>query len=110
MISKNDWQHKLLLSDLPLHLRGMGCIMAEYADGTTGEHIHPGLARLERECHVNPKTAIRNIAQLVKSGWLVKTYDARTGPEREYTNEYRLTIPSDHVTWLDEIEIEERGL
>jgi hypothetical protein len=93
-ITANEWRDLLLKSGLPLHAKGFGCILAGYADWNTGEHVHPGLERLEADHHVSHSTAKRNLTELEQSRWIFKTYDGRHGSSRRnYANEYRLTTP-----------------
>jgi hypothetical protein len=96
-VTPNEWRSALASDkDISLTLKGFGMVLAQYADWTTGEHIHPGERLLEEKHGISESTSGRHFKALAKARYLYQTYDGKWSKDgrRDWSSEYRLILPN----------------
>ncbi|OAV78097.1 MarR family transcriptional regulator [Dietzia sp. 111N12-1] len=79
------------MAQSPAFTTGIGIF--NYSDAL-GEHAFPGRTALAEAQGTTPRTITRHIDQLIKSGWIERTREGRSGGRRGLASEYRLSYPS----------------
>lgn len=89
---RGPWLSAFRAANIPDGPKAVGFTMSTYGNND-GSRIFPGNERLAADHHCNELTIRRHIAVLVKTGWIRKTSEHKAGVNREFADEYQLTIP-----------------
>lgn len=95
-VTQGEWIQVWRRARVPWTVKGVGIILASFADWNDGTRIRPGNAVLANVCsEMHPKTIERAIA-VIRGYDLIWRYveGSRQGKEGVH-DEYRLTIPDD---------------
>jgi DNA-binding transcriptional ArsR family regulator len=92
---RNVWERAVRDARLPSSAALVGLVLATYGNGD-GTSIHPGEQRLAEGLGVSRSTVARAMKSLRDQGYIdrVREGNARRG----HADEYRLTLPSEHVS------------
>jgi hypothetical protein len=90
------WRKAFRSANIPDGPKALGFTMSTYGN-TDGSKVHPGNERLASDHHCNELTIRRHIKVLVKTGWMRKAREYKAGVNREYSDEYQLTIPDPSI-------------
>lgn len=90
-----QWERALLRLDLPGTTKLVALALATYADGETGEDIHPGEDRLAADCGLSDRVIRRHLATLRTAGLIERTARGVSNQYRRAADEYALRLPDD---------------
>lgn len=93
MFDQFKWRKHIGLDrTLSQEAKMVGWYLLLYADGRTGEHAHPGLENIYRDCRMAERRAVRALDELEARNLIVKTFDGR-GSGNKLADEYKLLMP-----------------
>lgn len=89
---RGEWLDAFRAANIPDGPKAVGFTMSTYGNKNGGD-IFPGNELLAANHHCDEKTIRRHIKVLVTTGWIRKAREYRAGVNREFADEWQLTIP-----------------